>query len=104
MVKVTNKTGRVVPLARWKVLPNSSKLLDARGHHQDAMPEEIAFSSTAKRLADAGLLSIEGYSLSRVKVAMKFSDTVDVKDKVVVTPDEAGEETESKPDKKKGKK
>jgi len=79
MVKVTNKTDRVVELVRWKVRPNSSDLLDAGGYPQTLMPDDLAFSTAAKRLADQGLLHIEGYSRVRVPKAAKVELKVETK-------------------------
>lgn len=45
----------------WRVLPLSKGVLDPSGRAQEEMPAEVAYSEQAKRLADLGVLTIEGY-------------------------------------------
>lgn len=62
MAKVTNLTDRVQSFLRWKVMPNSSKLIDPRGAIVDVMPDHLAYSPEGKGLADQGFLELEGYT------------------------------------------
>lgn len=61
MVKVMNLTARGVPFLGWRVLPNGSDLTDPNGQKQTSMPADVAYSAQAKRLADQGLIAIDGY-------------------------------------------
>jgi hypothetical protein len=60
-VKYTEKGGSGVSVMRWRVLPNG-KILDPRGNVRAQLPDDVAYSRAAKRLADRGALSIEGYT------------------------------------------
>lgn len=62
MPKVTNKTDRAVVLGNWRVLPNSSKVVDRMGHIYDQLPAEVAYSVKAKQLAGLFVLDLEGYT------------------------------------------
>jgi len=60
MPKVKNLSGTTVLIQHWKLLPDG-RLLDPRGVVKGAVPDDVAYSAAAKRLADQGVLDIEGY-------------------------------------------
>lgn len=60
MPKVKNLSGTTVRIQHWQLLPDG-KILDPRGVVKGAVPDDVAFSAAAKRLADQGVLDIEGY-------------------------------------------
>jgi len=62
MAKVKNLTNRHLEVLRWKILPLSGTMLSSSHHLVDDMPNELAYSDTMKRLADEGLVEIEGYT------------------------------------------
>ena len=42
MAKVTNRTDRGINIRGWRVLPNSSKVVDHGGHIHEVMPDHDA--------------------------------------------------------------
>lgn len=60
MPKVKNLTKKTIPVQRWKFLPDG-RVMDPRGNLKGAVPDDVAYSAAAKRLADQGVLDIEGY-------------------------------------------
>lgn len=60
MPKVKNLTKETVHVQRWKFLPDG-RVMDPRGNLKGAVPDDVAYSAAAKRLADQGVLDIEGY-------------------------------------------
>lgn len=67
MAKVENLTDRGVPLLRWRILPKGVKALNPRGDIVECVPDSVAYSDAAKRLADSGVLWVEGYSKPKKK-------------------------------------
>jgi hypothetical protein len=67
MAKVTNLTDRGVKLRKWRVLPNSSKVVDQEGHIHDSLPDEVAYCRQAKALADEGVLKLAGYTPAKLR-------------------------------------
>lgn len=61
MAKVTNLTPRHLEVLRWTILPMGSRLINPARQMVDTMPDELAYSDNLKRLADEGVLEIEGY-------------------------------------------
>lgn len=61
MAKVQNLQGRTVSLLRWKVLPDG-RCVNPRGDVGCCLPDAVAYSDKAKRLADQGVLKLEGYN------------------------------------------
>ena len=65
MAKVKNLSGRVLPIHRWRVLPDS-RVLDPLGNAHCCLPDEIAYSKRGKSYADQKLLAIHGYMVPGV--------------------------------------
>lgn len=63
MPKVRNDSGRVIPLLRWKILPDS-RVISPLGEIKTEFPADMAYSPQAKRLADQKLITIEGYMVA----------------------------------------
>lgn len=61
MTKVQNPSGRALTLSRWKILPDG-RCVDPLGVLGCCLPDSIAYSARAKKLADQGLLKIYGYN------------------------------------------
>lgn len=61
MAKVTNLTPRHLEVLRWTILPMCSRMINPARQMVDTMPDELAYSDNLKRMADEGLLEIEGY-------------------------------------------
>jgi len=64
MPKVKNLTDKTVPIQHWKLLPDG-RALDPRGNVKAVLPDDVAYSAAAKRLADQGVLDIEGYVVKK---------------------------------------
>lgn len=60
MPRVRNDTGRAIPLLRWTIAPDGW-VLDPHGVVKDGLPDDIAYSPQAKRLADKKFIAIHGY-------------------------------------------
>ena len=60
-VKYIEKGGAGVSVQRWRFLPDGSALTP-KGQKADRIPDDVAYSPAAKRLADQGILAIEGYT------------------------------------------
>jgi hypothetical protein len=67
MARIANLTQMTIKLLNWRILGGSNKALNPQGKLVDWIPEEIAFSPQAKRLADQGFLRIEGYTPKKPK-------------------------------------
>jgi len=63
MNRVRNCLDRAVEVCGWRFLPKSTYAIDPSGRKTDHIPAVVAFSAQAKRLADLGLLHIDGYSV-----------------------------------------
>lgn len=102
MAKVTNNTSRGVSFRGWRVLPNSGKIVDRMGHVRDTMPDHDAYCPLAKRLADDGILTLEGYTpRSKIKKVAIVAPTKDPDPEANKAADTVEEKT---PKKKPGKK
>jgi len=69
MAKVTNLAPTSTILHRWISAPNSSTWIDMVGKSYEELPDDVGYSVEAKRLADLGILSIEGYSQKKETVS-----------------------------------
>jgi len=77
MAKVTNLTDRGVLLLRWRILPkNQGGVMDPSGNRVESVPADVAYSPQAKRLANKGILKIEGYGIKSPPV-VPFVDPID---------------------------
>jgi len=65
MAKMKNLTDTTVSVQRWKFLPDG-RCLDPRGNVKNVVPDDVAYGAAAKRLADQGVLDIEGYRPKKV--------------------------------------
>ena len=61
MSKVRNESGRTVTILRWKILPDG-RVISPMGALVSELPDDVAYSSQAKHLADQNLLMIPGYT------------------------------------------
>ena len=97
MPKVTNKTKRGIPLGGYRVLPDSSNVLDPTGVMVKGLPFAVAMSNGARRLADIGDLVIEGYIGKIAKQPPKEPepDKPDRSKKGEKNPDTKGERDEA---------
>lgn len=90
MAKVRNLTGRSVPLLRWRILPNSDQALNPAGEVVDYVPDVVSYSPQAKRLADQGILWIQGYTKLEAKEKTDDASTGTAEEKTEA--EEAGAE------------
>lgn len=67
-VKYIEKGGSGVGVMRWRFLPDG-RVLDPKGNVKSVVPDDVAYSNAAKRLANKGILDIEGYHPPRPKPA-----------------------------------
>lgn len=59
-VKYTEKNGPGASVMRWRFLPDG-RVLDPHGNVKNLVPDDVAYSPAAKRMAAKGILEIEGY-------------------------------------------
>lgn len=87
MPKVKNLSDKTVLVQHWKFLPDG-RVMDPRGNLKGVVPDGVTYSAAAKRLADQGVLDIEGYRPKPVvpvdpppKMEAKIEDTSKEKSK-----------------------
>lgn len=93
MPKVENLTSVGVSLANWRILPNGGEVISPTGQRGTSLPADVAFSPRAKRMADQGLIAIEGYTAGGpksakiiVKTAPKVREVVETKPALAAKP------------------
>jgi hypothetical protein len=67
-VKYIEKGGPGASVMRWRFLPDG-RVLDPHGRVKAQVPDDVAYSPAAKRMADKGILDIEGYVVPKKKKA-----------------------------------
>jgi len=55
--KVENLTNQIVPIKRWKLLPDN-KAVSPTGEVKDSLPGDVIYSPHAARLAKSGVIKI----------------------------------------------
>lgn len=91
MNKVTNLTTRNVEVIGWRFLPSSTYAIDPVGNKTDHIPTHVAFSSVAKRLANMGVLEIDGYYPSKASPVESTGIVVEaVAEFALAAPDAVG--------------
>jgi hypothetical protein len=93
-VKYIEKGGSGASIMRWRFLPDG-RVLDPHGQVKAQVPDDVAYSPAAKRMADRGILDIEGYVVPKKKEAAPSP--------VVTSVKEEEPKTAEKPKKKTGK-
>jgi len=66
-VKYIEKNGTGASVMRWRFLPDG-RILDPHGNVKKMVPDDVAYSQAAKRMADKGILDIEGYAAPKAAV------------------------------------
>jgi hypothetical protein len=101
MDKIFNCTDQGVELLGWRFLPNSPYAINPQGKKTDHIPDAIAFSPQAKRLAAQGLLRIRGDSVPPVQLisppaapVQPEQVAVTVEEPVAVEPSDTVDEAE----------
>lgn len=59
--KVTNISGKKVPILQYVVMPDGRAIKKFSGEILPELPHDVADTMQCKRLAEMGLLKIEGY-------------------------------------------
>lgn len=83
--KVKNISGKKVPILQYVVLPDGRAVKKFSGEVLPELPHDVADTIQCKRLADMGLLEIEGYKTPRV-TAEKMKAPVKVPTESKVPP------------------
>lgn len=94
-VKYIEKGGSGASIMRWRFLPDG-RVLDPHGQVKAQVPDDVAYSPAAKRMADRGILDIEGYVVPKKKKKEAAPSPV-------VTSAKEEPKTAEKPKKKTGK-
>lgn len=93
--KVENLTKQVVPIKRWKLLPDN-RVVSPTGELQPHLPGEIIYSPQATRLANSGVIKITAQS-APAKEAAAPAPAPKVEEKAEEKPEVVTSASEEKP-------
>ena len=60
-MKVFNNTNRSLQVARWTLLPKSTKCVNQFGNTREELPDDVAYGSVVKRLEKQGAVTLPSF-------------------------------------------